>query len=789
VERERKAPPPRSPLVGLAAVFAVGVALARWLGPRSAWALALLLAATGALVLFGGRRPRLALGLSLVIALAAGGGLSAASLARWQGLEARIGALRGSVPLTVRVVGDVDRDERRDRAWVEVFDAPAELRDLLGARLSLGVYGAGNPAFSPGDLLRGDFRLDGIGEPENPLSPDYGEYLRAHRIAGWARDAGGLEVTGALHDPTTLFLRLREWLHERIQDHLHPQARPLALALLTGDRGDLTPTDLERFRDAGIFHILAVSGLHVGIVGYLAFMLGGALPLKRRGRYLLALAVVVGFTFLTGARAPALRACLMAGLYLGGRILGRPAHLGTSVAGAALVLLVINPLSLWDLSFQLSFAAAAGIAALTPTLSAWLARRRVPEPLADGLAAPVAAQLALFPLLALHFAQVPVLAFALNVVVVPLVGVALALGVPYLLLAAAAVPAATEVFGTLVSLVLRLVDWLTGAASRVPLMTTGVRQPAVWLVLFTLALLGAAWWLWRRGKKRWGPVVPAALVVLLWGWHLLREDLPNRLRITFFSVDRGDTIFIESPTGDRVVVDGGMDAAEPLVEYLRRRGVTEVDAVFLSHPNADHCSGLTPLLHRFEVGRVYRPPDLLPTGEFTRYLLAERLSGAEVRLPAFGEKIPLRDGRLELTVLSDSDRPYTGAEINDASLVLLLRYGEFEALFTGDLEGAGERRLLERWEPETVDLLKVAHHGSATSSTEAFLRAAGPGHGVVFPDRGLLAEEVRRRLAESGCWLYDVGERGACVVETDGRVFSLGRFDGSFAPAVALAGD
>ncbi|MCX7020676.1 MAG: ComEC/Rec2 family competence protein [bacterium] len=660
--------------------------------------------------------------------------------------------------------------------------------------MSLGVYGDDRPKFSPGDLLRGAFYLNGIGEADNPLVPDYGEYMRANGVAGWARDAGPVEIAETRDDLGTIFLRLREWLNDRALESLHPQAVGLARAILTGDRGELEPSDLDRFRETGIFHILAVSGLHVGIVGYLAFLLGGALPLKRRGRYVLALAVIIGFTLLTGARPPALRACLMSGLFLGGRILGRPAHLGTSVAAAGLFLLALNPLALWDISFQLSFVAVVGIAALTPTLAAWMTRKKVPLFIANGLGATLAAQLALYPLLALHFAQVPILSFLTNLVVVPLVGIALALGVPYLLLVAASsavgFPMWAQFLGTPLSLVLRGMDWLVGKAAQVPLMTTDLRQPAVWLVLATLALFGAAWWLWRRGKWRWAPLVPAGLIIALWGWHLLRDDLPDRLRLTFFSVDRGDAVLVESPAGDRIVIDGGLDYAEPVAEYLRRRGFTGIGTVCLTHPDSDHCSGLTPVLQRFEVERVYRPPDHLTTETYLSYLLAERLSGTEVCFPACGTRIPTLDEKLELTVLSASDRPRPkGTATNDASLVILLRYGAFEALFTGDLEAPGERRLFARWEPEAVDLLKVAHHGSASGTSGTFVTAVAPGHGVVFPDRGRLSEKVSRRLAAAGCWLYDVGERGACVVETDGRTFTLGRFDGSFAPAVALAGE
>lgn len=789
--RRAERPPPASPLVLLAAACALGAGMSAWLDPPVAVGAAGVLAGLTLILLWGRTVKHLALVAAALASLAAGLGLHAAAHDELTAQRGRLEALSGAVELTVRVVGPVDVDDERSRAVVEIVHTPAALDDLRGARLSLGVYDAPELTPRPGELLHGPLFVDGVDPPANPLVPDYGEYLSARGVAGWARSVGGLDRVGEAVGPLEAFLRLRAWLTAHALTPLEEDARGLARALLLGDRSGIPTQELERYRRSGVFHVFAVSGLHVGLVGYLLFALGGALPLRRRGRYLLALVGIAAFTLLTGARPPALRACLMAGIYLGGRLLGRPAHLGTSVAAAGLLLLIVEPLQITDISFQLSFTAAAGIAAFTPKTARWLKRRRLPGVVAEPLAATCGAQLALFPLLALHFSRVPLAGMLLNLLVVPLVGMILLVGLPYLLLAAVW-SAAAPLLGVPLTHLLRALDWLVGEALAWAPLTVDVRQPSWWLVLGTLGLLALAWGLLVKleRKRRLWALAPAAVLLTLWAVQVLRTANPEELRLTFFDVARGDCILIESPAGDRILIDGGADWADPAAEYLRRRGIDELDAVVLTHPDEDHCAGLSSVLESCTVERVYRPPEVLGTAAFSEYLGAEAASGAAVIHPAYGTRPPTRDPALNLTVLSNSAVGYPGDDTNNASLVLLLRYGGFSALFTGDLEADGEAALLSRWPGEIVDLLKVPHHGSLSGTTPQLLEALRPGHAVVFPSAGTFDEPVRWRLAEHGCWLYNVGELGAAVLQTDGRRFSLGRFDGAFAPAVVeQAGD
>gem|GEM_PF-1201202 len=778
--------PPSSPLVWVAVLFVVGALGVHWLWISPLWALPPLLVGMGLLVWGGFNRRKLALVAALLVALAAGAGLYGTARGQLERERARIDTLSGAIPLTLRVADEVKTDSPRQRTIVGIIEAPESLNDLVGTRLSLGVYDDEGGRIRPGDLLSGEFRLSAPRAAANPLLFDYGDYLTSRGVAGWANVVGKVEVTGRSPGILTIFLRVREWLSSRIERGLQPAARPLARALLLGERDALPDEDWESFRLTGVVHLLVVSGLHVGIIGYIVFLLTGLLPIKRRGRYLIALIAVLLFTLLTGARPPTVRASLMAVLYLGGRFLGRPANLGSSVAGAGLILLAINPLQLGQISFQLSFAAAAGIAAITPPLERYLRGKGWWGWVATGLAATAGAQLGLFPLLALYFARLPLLGSLLNLIAVPLVTLILTLGLPYLLLTVlwSGISAA---LGTPLSLALRLLDGLVESLHKLPAMTVPLRQPTLWLVIASFALLGVAWWLWRRREQhRWLGWLPLGIIALLWSWQLLRNDYPEQLRLTFFDVERGDCILIESPAGDRVVIDGGLDRYDPLADYLNRRGIERIDTVFLSHPNADHYAGLIPLFGQCAVERVCRPPDYLVTDLYGRYLLTEAVSGVEIINPPFGYQIPTHDESLELTVLSASDQPISSANENDASLVLLLRYGEFTALFTGDLERSGEAALLTRWEGEAIDLLKLGHHGSNTSNSEELLSAIRPGHAVVFPDLNRLDEAVEQRLVEQGCWLYDIGRRGAAVVETDGASFSLGHHEGDFSPAVAI---
>jgi len=778
--------PPSSPLVWVAVLFVVGALGVHWLRISQLWALPPLLAGLGLMVWGGFTRRRLALVAVLLVAMAAGAGLYGTAREQLERERTRIDNLSGAIPLTLRVDDEVKRDSHRQRTIAEIVEAPASLNDLVGVRLSLGVYDEEGGRIRPGDLLSGDFYLSAPRAAANPLLFDYGEYLTSRGVAGWANVVGKVEVTGRSPGILTIFLRVREWLSARIERGLQPAARPLARALLLGERDALPDEDWETFRLTGVVHLLVVSGLHVGIIGYIVFLLSGLLPFKRRGRYLIALIAVLLFTLLTGARPPTVRASLMAVLYLGGRFLGRPANLGSSVAGAGLILLAINPLQLGQVSFQLSFAAAAGIAAITPPLERFLRGKGWWGWVATGLAATAGAQLGLFPLLALYFARLPLLGSLLNLIAVPLVTLILTLGLPYLVLTVLW-SGASAAIGTPLSLALRLLDGLVESLHKLPAMTVSLRQPTLWLVLASFALLGVAWWLWRRREQhRWFGWLPLGVIALLWGWHLFQNDYPEQLRLTFFDIERGDCILIESPAGDRIVIDGGQDKYEPLVDYLNRRGIDRIDTVCLSHPNADHYAGLIPLFGQCKIERVCRPPDYLVTNLYGHYLLAEAISRAEIINPPFGYQIPTRDESLELTVLSTSYQPISTANENDASLILLLRYGEFTALFTGDLERSGEATLLARWEGETIDLFKLGHHGSNTSNSEELLATIRPGHAVVFPDLNRLDRAVEQRLIEQGCWLYNVGQWGAAIVETDGSSFSLGHHEGGFSPAVAI---
>ncbi|MBW3554219.1 MAG: DNA internalization-related competence protein ComEC/Rec2 [Gemmatimonadetes bacterium] len=530
-------------------------------------------------------------------------------------------------------------------------------------------------------------------------------------------------------------------------DRLYGSRSGLAASLLIAQRDGLETELRERFSRAGLSHLLAISGLHVGLIAGLLLLLGKLARLRARWASALAGAGTVGYVLFLGAPAAASRAALQVILLLAAGALQRPARSEAVVAAAALVLLALHPTSLVEPGFQLSFAGVAGLLLLRRPLlrrMTRLADRRVRgvavgKWLADGLASGAAATLATAPIVAWHFGRIAPVGVIANLAAIPLVAalvptLALSLG-------AAAVwePAGAFLAGS-GSALLDLLDAVARAASAVPGGSVPVAPPTA--ALWTAAAL-AAWALSRRlGRVR--PAVRAAVALGTIGVALgvAAYRIPtDHVEIHVIDVGQGDAIAIRSPGGRWLLVDAGIaggdyDAGERrVVPYLAARGVRRLEALVLTHPHADHIGGATSVL------RALRPRWVGDPG------VSAGSSGYLALLDAAAERgvpwLRLRDGvELEFDgVTVEFLHPWpTNAPMedpNDVSVILRVVYGEFSALLTGDAPAMVEEALVRRrgWGLE-ADVLKAGHHGSSTSTTGALLEATGASLALISAGRG-----------------------------------------------------
>ena len=599
-----------------------------------------------------------------------------------------------------------------------------------------------------------------------------------------------------------------------IEDALPEPQSALARALLLGIRGDLPRDVTDEFRSTGTSHLLAISGLHVGVV--LALVLGAATWLlgRRRHLYLLApLAAVWGYALVSGLSPSVERAAIMATVYLAALALGRPRSALPALALAAAVMAGVTPSALRDVSFQLSFTAMTGIALLvshwpalwSETLIPFAGRRAWWSPPLRGLlmALVVSATvtLATLPLIAFNFHRVPILGIPATVLALPAIPLILLTSVTAGL-GAFVHPLLGEVLGWLawvpLEYLLRLVDLFArvpGSNITVPAFSAGL----VWVYYVPIALLvllprgvrslrdmylaipstvgsltfttTIPWWLRSisSGKHLVAGLGLAFLASLFWYHAVTGPD--GRLHVYFLDVGQGDGALIVTPQGNQVLVDGGPHSLSAVraVGDLLPFGDRDLDMVLLTHPDEDHFRGLLQVLERYRVELVAEsgtPSDNPLFIEWSRLVEEEITRRVVLRQ---GDSAVLGGDTL-LEVLNPPSDPLgvSGSSPNNNGIVLRLTYGDVAFLLAADLEADGERRLVREGLPLRSHVLKVAHHGSAASTTAEFLTVVSPVAAVVSAGAGNPYGHPRAGVLER---LHDgVGEGRTFVTAENGDV-------------------
>ena len=548
---------------------------------------------------------------------------------------------------------------------------------------------------------------------------------------------------------------LRGWLLAGINGLVPEPEAALAAGILLGVRSGIDPALNDAFARAGLTHVVAISGWNIAIVAALAAAAARPLTRLAAGRWFAAVAAagaVAGYVLLTGASPSVVRAALMAGALLLARLGGSRSHAMSALMLAALIMVLAAPAVVWDVGFQLSALATAGLIWFGAAFEARL--RRWPALIREPVALTLAAQVTTLPVILLNFERLSLIAPLANVVVVPLVPLVM------LTSALAALTGATFVgmplIGDLLAwaagggawLYLRLMVLAGYAAAAVPMASLDLAAPAwlaaVWypgLVAFRNRVGGTPRGAGARDEvavaggfvTRVGRPVPLGIATLLLLTALTFLTQPDgRLHLVALDIGQGDAILVVAPTGETALIDGGPDpdlALRRLGQWLpfwQRR----LDYVVLTHPHEDHVAGLVAALERFRVGTVLEPGRDYDNPTYPRFLdLAHREPDSTFQLARAGDVLPLGpDASMRVIYPADSDAsgPLLEGDINNASVVMLLEGAGFRALLTGDAKAPVEALLLERDLLGGVDVLKVGHHGSESSTTPQLLAALRP---------------------------------------------------------------
>ena len=695
---------------------------------------------------------------------------------------------------------------------VAVDGAPAALGDRLLVWMPRGI-GAGS-----GDRLLIRTRVE---LPEDFDGFAYREYLARQGVGGIGLPRHAEVIEGA-SGPGSILVTLRGALLGGLNATVPEPEAALGAGILLGVRASIAPEINDAFATAGLTHVVAISGWNIAIVA--ALVAAMARPLERRpgGRWtttIVAAGTVGGYVVLTGASPSVVRAALMAGAMLVARLGGSRAHAASALGLAALLMLLVAPAVLWDVGFQLSLLATGGLiwfgARIERRLPGWPAWIREP------VALTLAAQLTTLPVILVNFERLSLVAPLANVLVVPFVPVAM------LFSAVAAVAGAIDAALAHPPLIGDTIGWLAGGAAwlvlrvivsvgiavaSLPYAAVAASLPAP-LAVAWLPILGLASWalggdtdgtatpLAERTPGRAALVarrvlrplaVAAALVAVLLAITIgSRPD--GHLHVTVLDIGQGDAILVEAPDGATMLIDGGPDPELT----LRRLGanlpffVRRIDLLVLSHPHQDHVAGLVEVLARFRVGAVLHAGIGFENTAHD-HLMADSAQepSASVVLARAGQRFalsPTTSLDVVYPTAADAAAPLPEGDINNGSVVMVLRHGGFSALLTGDAEAPVEATLLDRGLLPPIDLLKVGHHGSTSSTTPGLLDAVRPGVAVISSgegnEYGHPAPETLATLASRpGIAVFRTDLHGDVEVATDGRSYRVRTDAGWSAP-------
>ncbi|MEO5576951.1 MAG: DNA internalization-related competence protein ComEC/Rec2 [Gaiellaceae bacterium] len=564
--------------------------------------------------------------------------------------------------------------------------------------------------------------------------------------------------------------RLRAHVARAIAPGLEGERRAVLVGIVLGEDEGLTDELQDDFKTSGLYHLLAVSGqnitfLALGVLG-LAWLLG----VPRVAAEVAAIAAIAGYVLAVGWQPSVVRAGVAGGLASLAWLLSRPRDRWHFLALGAAVLLAWTPASLLEPGFQLSFAAVGSIFLLLPRLRSALEGYPLAGWLRDALAVSTACGAATAPILWLQFGSVPVYSLPANVLVTLAIGPLLGLALVGSLIQPV-LPSAAFALGWLNGWIAAYIAACAGAIGNLPFAQVGSGAAVCVLLGTPVALLVL------RRLPRWrrplAVASAAALTPALLIWQLLpaaRLPPPTGLRITFLDVGQGDSILLQVPEG-AVLVDQGPPEAK-VAQQLRGLGVRRLSALVLTHPQRDHVGGAETIVQRLAVDRLL-DPRLAVSGPWERAALAE---AADQGVPVIETRARdgFRLGRLRLRILWP-DRPGApGDDPNRLPIVILASYGEVDALLTADAETEVTARLVSR----RVEILKVAHHGSADSGLAAELRELRPTVAVIScgrdNDYGHPTPSTLAALHGSpGLRLYRTDEDGRIVLETDGRRISV----------------
>lgn len=629
-----------------------------------------------------------------------------------------------------------------------------------------------------GSVILVSGKLEEIGSPRNPGEFDSKHYYACRHIYYYLKNAVVKKKSQTYSVYGQFLVNMRERF-ERILEYTCGNQAAAFDAIVLGDKSALEPEEKLRYQMGGIIHILAISGLHISLLGVGFYNL-----LKKTGLGIwpsgfISLAIMLQYGMMTGGSVSTMRAVCMFLLSVGAKILGRIYDMFTGLSLSAILILMESPAYLLDPGFLLSFGAVFGIGTVLPALEKII---KTENKTLKTLIASVSVQLCTLPVVLWFYGEISIAGIFLNLIVLPTAGIVLISGTSTALLGLFCLPAA-KIAALPGRATLMMYEILCKAAGKLPFCTWIAGRPTllqagIYYLLLILILAGGFRLVEKTGYMK--VCVSFCMTVLAGTVFLLGCHPEKGLKITCLDVGQGDGIVADVQGKWHFLVDGGSTSKSKTGQYvilpfLKNQGIARLDGIFISHTDEDHINGISQFLELMGKGLTSVKADVLVMPEWTtkpeNYRKLEELAeqaGVKTMYVKAGDRV--RFGETTLNVLWPP-KGATGDSINEDAMVFVLEYKNFQGLFTGDIGEETEEKLLG--ELKDIDFLKVAHHGSRYSTCDKFLDVVKPELGVIscsYTNKyGHPSPETIERLNHAGCRIAYTMKTGAVTIITDGK--------------------
>lgn len=593
-----------------------------------------------------------------------------------------------------------------------------------------------------GDLIeiKGEYSAPEVAR--NYKGFDCSQYLKTLNIYGTIKVEESKIINKNQLSPILISINnIKEKMIDNANRNMPKRTANLLLGILIGERDNIQEDIIESFRTANLSHILAVSGAHTSyIILGITYLISKSKTPKRIG-YIITIINLLIFIIITGASYSVVRACIMAIVVIGAKICYRKENFFTSICISLIIILIQNPFAINDIGLKLSFMGTAGIVIFNKSITNFFIKLKIKQKIAEALSVTFSAQLMIMPITILNFNTISLTFFISNILASPLLGIIIIFGFISIFISSILNPISKILF-LILHIFLELLILVSKVTEKIPGSSILVKTPNILfaIVYYILILFFNYFFVIKQNPtrrfhkkiikiitikniKNAFKVIAVVFLIILLLTRIVRIINPT-LKIYFIDVGQGDSTLIVTPKNKKILIDGGEGKTNVLFQYLLDRRINKIDYIIISHFDSDHCNGLIEIIEKMRVENIVMSKQSKESEEYKKILEIIKQKNIKVSSVKAEDKIII-EKNLYIKILNPAEK-FEFQDLNNNAIVAKLVYKNFSMLFTGDIEKA-EENLAKKYKNELKStILKVAHHGSKTSTSEEFLKYVEP---------------------------------------------------------------